>query len=340
MGKKFLLFLVAFVGFITAQTFGQSDSLVFYNGDHLIGELKDMNRGVLVFETDYSDSDFKIEWDQIKLVYVYNYYLITISNGEIINGQFRSIDADSIEIVDGLDGKYRVLQQDIVYIKKVEKDFWSRLDASIDIGFSFTKAQNVNQINGRSSLEYLANTWLANGFYNSVLTSQDSVPTIRRNEGEVSFRKFLRKDYFVFLSTNFLSNTEQRLDLRTTGQLGVGKYFVHSNRAHVSVGGGGAYVAEQFFDSETENRRSWEVFVGAEINLFDIGDFSLKTTAIVFPSLTQSGRARVNYNFDAKYDLPLDFYISLGYSLNFDNEPAQGAARTDYVIQSSIGWEW
>lgn len=31
----------------------------------MTGEIKSMNKGVLVIETDYSDSDFKIEWEKI-----------------------------------------------------------------------------------------------------------------------------------------------------------------------------------------------------------------------------------------------------------------------------------
>ena len=43
--------------------------------------------------------------------------------------------------------------------------------------------------------------------------------------------------------------------------------------------------------------------------------------------------------FDLKYDLPLDFYIRLGYTLNYDNKPVEGATESDYVLQTSFGWE-
>jgi hypothetical protein len=74
--------------------------------------------------------------------------------------------------------------------------------------------------------------------------------------------------------------------------------------------------------------------------MFNTGDLSLKTTTTTYPSMTEEGRIRVDFNFDIKYDLPLDFYIKLGTTVNYDNRPVEGAADLDYVIQSGIGWEW
>jgi hypothetical protein len=332
----YLFLLISLPFCLSAQT----DTLILINDDIIVGEVKFMNRGVLEVETDYSDADFKIEWDKIKSIVVNNSYLITLSSGEIINGRFFTTQSGLIVITDG-DGLETAADQDeIVYIKKVEQSFLSRLDASIDIGYSFTKAQNVNQISGRTALGYLANTWSVNAFYNSVLTAQDSVDNISRNEGQVQFKQFLPKDFYIPVTINVLTNTEQQLELRTTGQLGIGKYFIHSNQAYLTLDIGGAYVSEQFSNSETGDRNSWESYASIALNLFDIGDVNLKTTGTLFPSLTERGRARVNYSLDFKYDLPLDFYIGTGLSLNFDNEPAENASRLDYVIQSSVGWEW
>ena len=46
----------------------QTDSLIFKNGNVVVGEIKSMAMGVLTFKTDYSDSDFKIEWGEIDQV--------------------------------------------------------------------------------------------------------------------------------------------------------------------------------------------------------------------------------------------------------------------------------
>ena len=61
--------------------------------------------------------------------------------------------------------------------------------------------------------------------------------------------------------------------------------------------------------------------------------------ASVFKSITEGGRTRADYKLDLKYDLPLDFYIGLGFTLNYDNQPVEGASESDYVFQTSFGWE-
>ena len=43
----------------------QTDKVYSITGDVIVGELKSMSRGVLVFDTDYADSDFKIDWDEV-----------------------------------------------------------------------------------------------------------------------------------------------------------------------------------------------------------------------------------------------------------------------------------
>jgi hypothetical protein len=52
--------------------------LILKNGNIIVGEFKDMDKGVLTIETDYSDSDFKIEWEGIKEIYSKTKFLITL----------------------------------------------------------------------------------------------------------------------------------------------------------------------------------------------------------------------------------------------------------------------
>jgi hypothetical protein len=62
---KQLLILLSIFFICSFSLLAQKDSLVFTNGNHMTGEIKSMNKGVLVIETDYSDSEFKIEWEKI-----------------------------------------------------------------------------------------------------------------------------------------------------------------------------------------------------------------------------------------------------------------------------------
>ncbi len=91
--------------------------------------------------------------------------------------------------------------------------------------------------------------------------------------------------------------------------------------------------------STTQDRNSIETFLGTTLNLYDIGDLSLLTGANVYLGITENGRIRGDFNIDLKYDLPMDFYIGTGYRINYDNQPAEGAANTDWGFQMAFGWE-
>jgi small nuclear ribonucleoprotein (snRNP)-like protein len=313
--------------------------LILKNGNVIVGELKSLDKGVVTIETDYSKNDFTVEWSGIKEIYSRSQFLITLKDGNRINGTFQSVDGGKkINIIE-TDGKQvETTLDDIVYLKGLKSDFWSRVHASVDLGLSISKANNLKQYNVRSAAGYLADKWLAEVYYNDTRSSQDSVAETKRTEAGASFTYFLPKDWYAIASLSTLSNTEQALDLRFTSKAGVGKYIVHTNRSYFGVGGG-LSLNNESFTNNTPKRTSLEGYVGSEVNLFDIGDFSLLSNLYVYPSLTESGRWRTDFKLDAKYDLPLDFYIKFNLTLNYDNQPAVAGKETDYVYGFSVGWE-
>ena len=322
------------------QTHAQTDSLILKNGDVIVGEIKSMNKGILQIETDYSDSDFKIEWDQVAEFYSPRIYLLTLSNGTRANEPINSDPNNPEQIIIGAEGSDRTVDiMDLVYINPLDQTFFSRLSAAVSIGYNFTKANNLNQLSSRISLGYLADYWSLNGSLDIVNSSQDDVEDVNRTDGLVTFRYFLKRDWFLVANADFLSNDEQKLKLRTALSIGAGKYLVHTNSVNVALSAGVVLNNETFTDETIDSRESGEGFLGGSVDLFDIGDLSLFTGVTVYPSFTESGRVRSDFKFDLKYDLPLDFYIQLGYTLNYDNEPVEGAASSDYVFQTTVGWD-
>jgi hypothetical protein len=60
---KTLICIFTFI--FTSITLAQLDTIVVSSGDILVGDMKNMSRGVVTIETPYSDSDFKIEWAKV-----------------------------------------------------------------------------------------------------------------------------------------------------------------------------------------------------------------------------------------------------------------------------------
>ncbi|MDG3583802.1 DUF481 domain-containing protein [Galbibacter pacificus] len=318
----------------------QNDTIVMDNGDKFIGEIKEMKNGVLTMETDYSDSDFTIKWTHIKKIDSDQYYLLTLKDGLRLNSDLHTKPKDTgVVDVKNLDKITTVKIEDIVYVKAVKTTFFSRLSASVSVGYNFTKSNSLSQFTVRSNIGYIADKWGFNGSYNSVRSSQEDVDETQRTDANIGAKYFLKNDWFVMLSGDFLSNEDQKLKLRSTIKGGLGKYIIHSNRVYFSANSGLAWNNERFTDAEEQNRNSLEAYLGLEINMFDFDDISLFSNITAYPSLTESGRIRTDFSLDLKYDLPLDFFIKVGLTHNFDSKPVEDAAKVDYIFQTTFGWE-
>jgi hypothetical protein len=333
-----LLFFTGF--FLITPLFAQKDILVQTNGDELIGEVKSMTKGVIVIETDYSDSDFNIEWDKVKAFYSDRIFIISLSDGTRLDG---TINTDSTNITKVLiveEGKtITTTLIDIVLLEPIEKTFIGRLSASIDFGFNLTKANSLTQTSLRSNIGYLTDKWATDASFDFVSSSQDDADDTKRNDITVQLRRLFNKGWFASLSANFLQNDEQKLKLRTTTKAAGGNYIIHNYKLYYTVLGGLAWNNENFTDPDQETRNSAEGYIGMELNMFNIGDLNLLTSLSAYPGITESDRFRADFKIDLKYDLPLDFYVKMGYTHNYDSKPIEGASENDYVFQTTVGWE-
>lgn len=330
------IFLLLFTG---QALFAQTDSLQFKTGELIIGEVKSMNKGILKIETDYSDSDFQIEWANLNSVKTTTQFMITLSKGAKYYGTLESISDSLIQLSTKYNAKTNVRKSLIVSLIPYDEKFLDRLSANISVGLDMTKAQNLTSFTTRSGLAYRAEKWDTDLSFYSLRSSQDSVENIQRSEVVYNFRYILPKRFYLISTVSTLSNTEQKLDLRTNIQLGVGNFLIMTNSMYWGAKTGINRNYEQY-SNETDNNQSWEAYLGTELNLFDMGDVDLLFSLIAYPSITEGGRIRTDSNLDFKYELPLDFYINLGLSFNYDNRPAAGAGKIDYVFYTGFGWEW
>jgi len=332
-------FILLILAMIQTGISASSDSLLFNNGNALNGEIKSMDRGVLVLETDYSDSDFKIKWADIHYIATVSEFLITLSDESKYYGTIKSISDSKVNITIINDKKIECGINEIVYLKSLEDMLSDRLSASIDVGFSLTKARNLRQLSSRSSIGYEARKWMTEATFNSLYSEQNDVEPTERTEGAVDFRYILPRGWYSIAKVSLLSNTEQQLDWRMNAQIGQGRYIIRTNRFYWGARLGVNRNSESYTNA-TEDRDSWEAHVGTELNLYDVGDFSLHINLIAYPGLTQRGRLRSDLNLDFKYDLPYGFNLKFGGTLNYDNQPAEDAGQSDYVVQTGFGWEW
>lgn len=333
------IFIVLSVQYLHAQT----DTLVLVNSDVIVGQIQGLNRNVLTISTPYSDSDFKISWEKVRELYSPRLYTVTFSDRSLMTSATLQTVMPGLIKTDNVYTSREEPMSSVVNFRPVYEDFWSKLSASADVGYSLTKANNLQQYNGSIKLGYKSNQWTLSSGYRQVTSQQDDVDAVRRVEASLEGDFTFENGIFLRSGVNFLSNSEQRLLLRTIGNVSAGYYIIRRGTWHWNAFTGVALNNEDYEeDDETvgsSDRNSLEAIVGTSLDMFDIGDFGLATTFNWYPSITEKGRNRIDYRIDLKYDLPLNFYLKGGLSINYDSDPIPGASDTDYVILTGFGWE-
>lgn len=320
-------------------TLAGQDTLRLSNGNELYGDIKSMKRTVLSIETPYSDSDFAIEWEKITEFYSTQKFLVELSNNQRPIGVVRSTSANGDIQITLKDGNTMITKMsEIVSLETLESDFLGKLNAALDIGYYFAKSNNLKQFTTNANIGYKEDKWATNGTVNIVNNSQDDAENTKRTQADLSFKLLMKHGFYGQFSGKYLSNEEQQLDLRSSYQLGIGKFIVNSNSSLVGFLMGPAFTNERFTNDIEPSRRSVEAFGSLEVDLFDIGDFSFYSKGTAYPNLTEKGRLRAEFLIDLKYDLPYDFYVKSSYNYTFDNQPVEGATEGDFIFQISFGW--
>lgn len=353
---KKICFVLTLIVNLISLAYSQTDSLKLSNKDLIVGEIKSMDRGVLTFKTDYSDADFKVKWEKTKYVTSSTIFLITLSDGSRYKGKIRSLNDSLIEInsyaenailkfsrktqnlENPVGNKVDVPVEHIVYLSPLDEGFWSRLSFNFDVGVNLTKASDFRQFTFNSGLGYLADRWKGNLTYNTLKSNQLNINPVSRTEFTNQFNFFLPKDFYLVYYLNLLTNTEQLIDRRTSNMVGVGKFLIHSNKSYLGLSVGVNYNNEKFSGQESASQ-SGEAFFGAQYNIFDIGDLDLLTNIVAYPSLSTKDRIRTDFKFDIRYEFKFDLYFKVATTINFDNQPTEGASELDYIFQTTVGWK-
>lgn len=329
-----------FILLISLSLFAQKDTVYSSTGDIIVGEIKSMTRNVLEFDTDYADSEFMLEWNNVDGIISHTHLIVYTKNGERYSGYVSySASEKRMVFITGPNVNEKLSLDEIVKISTLSEGFWSRIVINIDAGYSLTKANNLSQFTMSGKVKYTADKWRLGGGFNNVFTTQDDVDPITRNEANIDFSRDIFGNSFAFVGMEFLESSDQKLDLRTTSKLGVGYYLIRTNSLFFQAGAGLANANERYNGEESIN--SFEGLGQIEFDAFDIGDFSFRAKVSAFPNFTTKGRVRINSDVSMKWDLPLDFYIKASIMHNYDNKPPiEGADKIDYVFQTGIGWEW
>lgn len=336
--KRYHFTFLLLIFFWTTGLAQGPDSLFTKSGELLTGEIQSMNRAILVLETSYSDSDFRIDWEEVEWVSTEGKYKIYDTEGGQFIGKLGPGGdcTDCLVIYTSNDTITRKFA-DIVVITEAQESFKDRLKLGIHLGYNYTKASRTQQFTTRSSAGYIGDKWDISSALNAYDTRLDSTST-SRNDANINLRVSLRNNWYGFGNINWLSSDEQELDLRTTASTGVGNFVVRNSNSYLYLFGGLTFNNEDFLGEDGVESQSFEGLLGGQLELFGFSDISLDSKLYAYPSITEKSRIRTTFSVDLKWEFISDFELMAGFSLNYDSKPPGDTEKSDYVLSLTLGW--
>jgi len=329
-------YLVVFFILTGLTTSGQNDTIRLKNNDMLVGEIKSISTGILTIETSYSDKDFKIEFNKVKALIISRKCIITLTNDRRFYGKIQSENSGGLKIILEDGGSQRFQLDEIIDLVEVYDKFWKRFKGGIDLGFNFTKASNIGQFEISGNINFIGKKWRNKASIDVLYSTQDSLTDVKRINAKVETIRLLPKKWYLLADVSYLSTVD--LKGRISPSAGLGRFIKSTNKLYFGVTVG-ATVNFENYEETALNKTSSEAFLGSNFNMYDFKDFDLSTGFKFYAGLTEKGRIRTDYDITIKYDLPWDFYIKTGFSLNYDNQPAVRGTEVDYIFNSGFGYK-
>ena len=230
---------------------------------------------------------------------------------------------------------------DIVQISNIRDNFFKRIDGSLDLGLSYTKASKVFQYNLATEVIYRTKYYATKFNLSSILTSQHDTDITSNNTNiGLNVTRYLPDKWFVMVQGIGQQNTELDLKLRLQGGAGGGYDIVRSNSVRFYGLLGLIYNNEQTIDSSIISN-NMEILASTQFKWFKYRtpkiDFT--TTFNFFYNLTISNRVRLEYDMNAKFEIIKDLFFSLTLYDSFDSKPFTGeSAKNDWGVVTSIGY--
>jgi hypothetical protein len=332
------IFSISTVLFFNSFSLAQkTDVVILNNGDKITGEVKYLKVGILTYKTDNMET-IEIQWNKIKSITTKNFFEVELTDGRVYFGSIAPSDEEGMMLVKGVTMDNNLFMKYIVRIARIRESFWDTIEGSIKLGFSFTKASQVGQISLGGNAKYRTKINVSELKLNSVITTTESEPTSSKNDLSFSYQHNLEYNWFGAGIASLQENSELGIKLRTSLGGGIGNNFIQSQNQWLYTLVGLSINREAKTD-QTEAIFNIEGLINAQYQFFKYEHprATFLTYVNVFPSFSDLGRFRFNYNAELSWEIIIDFYWDLTFYFEYDNKPqSESASQSDYRIDTSI----
>jgi uncharacterized protein DUF481 len=332
------LLTFAFPAYAHAQ--GRTDVVTLANGDHITGELIRVERGRLEFKTDDAGTLY-LEWDKIASLVATRFVEILTTDGRRFFGSLGTSADRSVTVV-GSAGSTTLSMSEVTLITPIGRNFWQKLDGSIDAGYNYTRSSGVGQFNLNSDTIYRKPASSVRLTASATVTQKDD-DSGRDDRGTVEalYLRYPWQHWFFTVAGRFESNESLGLVLRSQIGGAVGPRLINSNKAQMVAGVGLVVNEEKGVDVESTQNVEGLLLFRTSYYTYDRPKTNLDVGLQYYPSLSNTGRHRLQADLGVKRELWKDFFASFMFYNTFDSRPPNPTAdQNDIGFVFSLGWSY
>jgi hypothetical protein len=318
----------------------KTDVIVLVNGDRVTGEIKTYASGRLTVDTSHS-SWIKVKWSLIASISSDKQFDVETIDGLHHYGALAPSDPPGkLTIVSGPE-TITVPFFDVFGLAPVYQRFWKRWEGSLDLGFNYTQSSNLVQFNFDFEGTYRIREAQLVTDLTAFFSRQDEVTAASRGSFGLRYDHFVGKRWILEAGLGLDRNIQLGLNLREFLGLGVGRYLIQTNQASLVAYAG--FTGNHEIPVSGDDTNSVEAVVGSRYHYFmyDFPKLTIGADLAVYPSLTVSGRVRLEAAASVKREIISDFYMSVSIFDSFDSrDPTTLEPKNDWGPTLSVGWQF
>ena len=330
--------LGAWLASLSIASAARTDAIVLLNGDRLTGEVVQMRQGKLEVKTDDAGT-ISIEWDKIASLSTADQYELVAFDGSLRLGRLGPGTSRVLQVTAADGTVVPVPMTDIVSFARIKSRFIQRIDGSFDLGASYTSSSGVGEAYLNAGARYRQPAFAYAASLAANTTRQEDAPDTFRYLLQISYTRNRGARWFTSLAGFFETNEELGFSFRGTGAGSVGRHMARTQHVEWRLSGGLAAGRETPIDGD--GVANVDALIGNDLSVFvyDYPTTRLDITVLVFPSLDDTGRVRVNADAKFKRELFKDFFVAVSAYDAFDNRPRTASAKqNDFGASLSFGW--
>ena len=315
----------------------KSDTLVLRNGDTLTGDFRQLQRGIVTFETDAA-STINVKWPRVVTAVTGKTFEVIMADGSTYIGSLKSGGKAHRILVETADRTVDVGRDSVVQMVRIKKTVWERLDGSVNAGFDYTQQQSKVDLSLAGTITYEIAHRRFGMSLGGTFSRQDGTSDIRRRDMAATYAHELSDKWFWSTGANGGSNTQLSLDYFWSIGTGPGRFLVRSDRVTVATWAGLFFRNERYEGESSRNTlplsltTDFQWFVWSSLNT----DVSSRLT--VSPILNDAGRWQIAFTAALSRDLVSSLNLSIGVTEVYDSKPPSDVNQNDFNFTSSLGW--